>query len=161
MEGSRKAEIYSDCMEKFNALLEGVEDPVAIMATLNGVLKQYMPHFFWVGFYLVHDDGLLVGPYQGTVGCLRIAMGRGVCGTAASREETVVVPDTSAFPGHIACDPKSKSEIVVPVFEKRGSLYGVWDVDSESRAAFDHVDQAFLEKMLSRFLTPFLTAEPQ
>jgi len=156
MEKLVKTELYADCMDKLDALLEGIDDPVAIMSTLNGVLKQHVPYFFWVGFYLLRGDELIVGPYQGTVGCLRIAIGRGVCGTAAQRLETVVVPDTSAFPGHIACDPNSKSEIVVPVLDAKGNLYGVWDVDSKSQNSFDDVDRKNLETMVTRFLTPAL-----
>lgn len=158
MTPTEKRDLYAECLEKLDALLAEIEDPIAIMATLNGVLKQVIPYYFWVGFYLVRDDHLLVGPYQGTVGCLRIAPGRGVCGAAAASRKTVIVPDTAAFPGHIACDPNSKSEIVVPVIDAQGELVGVWDVDSAQRDAFDETDQAYLEEMIRVFLVPHVLA---
>src|SRR5436853_5399930 len=118
------------------------------MSTINSVLANRFSHFFWTGFYRVCGDRLVVGPYIGTVGCLQIEFGRGVCGTAAQRRETIVVPDVSAFPGHIACDPNSKSEIVVPVFDAAGELIAVLDVDSDRLNAFDAEDRAGLEKIV-------------
>ena len=114
-------------------------------------LAQAFEHFFWCGFYVVDaakPNELVVGPYQGTLGCLRIAFGRGVCGTAAAERRTVIVPDVEAFPGHIACDARSKSEIVVPVFDGSGALIAVLDVDAEDLAAFDETDAAALEAIL-------------
>ncbi|MEO8033936.1 MAG: GAF domain-containing protein, partial [Acidobacteriota bacterium] len=111
-------------------------DDISLMATINSVLAHQFPHFYWTGFYRVCGNRLIVGPYIGTVGCLQIAIGKGVCGTAAARRETVIVPDVHAFPGHIACDPRSKSEIVVPVFGPEAELIAVLDVDSDELAAF-------------------------
>jgi len=115
------------------------------------MLAQSFEHYFWAGFYLVDPakpDELVVGPYQGTLGCLRIAFGRGVCGVAAAQRRTVIVADVAAFPGHIACDARSKSEIVVPVLDGGGALIGVFDVDAETLAAFDETDAAGLERIL-------------
>ncbi|MEJ6562046.1 MAG: GAF domain-containing protein, partial [Akkermansiaceae bacterium] len=108
-----------------------------------------MEGFFWTGFYRVIDGGLVIGPYQGPVGCLRIAFGKGVCGTAAETRKTQVVPDVHAFPGHIACDARSKSEIVVPVRNREGELTAVLDIDSEGLGNFDEVDRDYLEEILA------------
>ena len=126
-------------------------DEIALMATINSVLAQRFPYFFWTGFYRVVCERLVVGPYIGTVGCLQIEFGRGVCGTAAAQRETVIVPDVSQFPGHIACDPNSKSEIVVPVFNAQRELVAVLDVDSSELNSFDDEDQRGLEKIVSLF----------
>jgi GAF domain-containing protein len=123
------------------------------MAVVAGMLAQSFPHFFWTGFYRVdpeRPDELVLGPYQGTLGCLRIAFGKGVCGTAAQRRETVVVEDVHAFPGHIACDSRSASEIVCPVFDADGGLIAVLDVDAEIPAAFDAIDAEALNRLLAR-----------
>jgi L-methionine (R)-S-oxide reductase len=126
-------------------------DDIALMATIDSVLSHHFPHFYWTGFYRVCGDRLIVGPYIGTVGCLQIAIGKGVCGTSAARRETVIVPDVHQFPGHIACDPKSKSEIVVPVFGPEHELIAVLDVDSDQLDAFDEVDRAGLERIVALF----------
>jgi L-methionine (R)-S-oxide reductase len=132
-------------------VLTGIDDDIAGMATMSALVHQAFGHL-WTGFYRVAGPGLLrIGPYQGTVGCLEIAYGRGVCGTAAAEGRTVVVPDVARFSGHITCDPRSKSEIVVPVFDRAGSLIAVFDVDSTRRAAFDQQDAAGLEQMLRWF----------
>jgi GAF domain-containing protein len=115
------------------------------------VLANRFEHFFWTGFYRVCGDRLVVGPYIGTVGCLQIEFGRGVCGTAAARRETIVVPDVNQFPGHIACDANSKSEIVVPVFDRDRALIAVLDVDSDRLSAFDDDDRAGLERIVALF----------
>jgi L-methionine (R)-S-oxide reductase len=150
-----KAEAYRECYDAIAAIWrdEGGEtlDDVALMATINSVLANRFEAFFWTGFYRVCGGHLVVGPYIGTVGCLQIEFGRGVCGTAAQRRETMVVPDVSAFPGHIACDPNSKSEIVVPVFGAEGELIAVLDVDSDRLNAFDEEDRAGLERIVSLF----------
>jgi GAF domain-containing protein len=115
------------------------------------MLADAFETYFWTGFYLVdpaRPDELVVGPYQGTLGCLRIAFGRGVCGAAAAERRTLIVPDVDAFPGHIACDSRSRSEIVVPVVGANGALIGVLDVDSTELAAFDETDAAGLERIL-------------
>lgn len=150
-----KADDYNDCYDAIVAVWrdEGGEtlDDIALMATINSVLAHRFPSYFWTGFYRLIDGRLIVGPYIGTVGCLQIELGRGVCGTAAQRRETVIVPDVTAFPGHIACDPNSKSEIVVPVLGPRGQLIAVLDVDSDRLSAFDEEDARGLERIMSLF----------
>jgi GAF domain-containing protein len=124
------------------------------MATTSALLHHAFGHL-WTGFYRVVEPGRLlrVGPYQGTLGCLDIAFGRGVCGTAAAEGRTVVVPDVHAFPGHIACDGRSQSEIVVPVFDADGALLAVLDIDSAEKAAFDDADAEGLERLMRWFRT--------
>ncbi len=145
-----KLEDYRDCGVKIRALCEGESDVIAKMASVAGVLHNGMVDFFWTGFYRVVDGRLVIGPYQGTVGCLRIEFGRGVCGTAASKGETQVVPDVHEFPGHIACDPNSQSEIVVPIRDGEGELIAVLDIDSKRRGCFDAVDREQLEAMMAQ-----------
>jgi L-methionine (R)-S-oxide reductase len=146
-----KAERYATVAEEIAAVLEGEPNVIARMATVVSMLNATFDHYFWTGFYMVDltkPDELVVGPYQGTLGCLRIPFGRGVCGAAARERQTQVVEDVHAFPGHIACDSRSMSEIVVPVVDKEGRLIAVFDVDSEQPAAFDEVDREALEKIL-------------
>lgn len=126
-------------------------DEIALMATINSILANRFPHFFWTGFYRVHGGRLVIGPYIGTVGCLQIQFGRGVCGTAAEKRETIIVPDVNQFPGHIACDPNSRSEIVVPVLDRERNLMAVLDVDSDELNAFDEEDRVGLERICSLF----------
>ena len=147
-----KAERYAELALEIAAVLDGEDNPVARLASVTAMLSQSFETFFWTGFYLVdpqRPEELVVGPYQGTLGCLRIAFGKGVCGTAAAERRTQIVPDVHAFPGHIPCDDKSRSEIVVPVFGKGGRLLGVLDVDSTELAAFDETDAAGLEQILA------------
>jgi GAF domain-containing protein len=152
-----KAERYAALRAEIAAVIAGEPSRVARYATAASMLAQAFPdRFFWTGFYLVDEakgDELVVGPYQGTLGCLRIAFGQGVCGTAAARRETVLVPDVHAFPGHIACDSRSNSEIVAPVFDDAGALTAVLDIDSTQFNAFDAVDQAGLEAICRDLLT--------
>ena len=146
-----KAERYAAVAEEIAAVLEGEPNLTARMATVASMLAASFEAFFWTGFYVVdpaRERELVVGPYQGTLGCLRIAFGRGVCGTAAASGRTQLVPDVHAFPGHIACDGRSRSEVVVPVFEASGRLIAVLDVDSDRPAAFDEVDVEWLEKIV-------------
>ncbi len=146
-----KAARYAALAEETSAVLAGEPDFTARLATVAAMLAQAFEGFLWTGFYLVDPgkpDELVVGPYQGTLGCLRIAFGRGVCGVAARERRTLIVPDVEAFPGHIACDARSRSEIVVPVSGPRGELLGVLDVDSAELAAFDKADQAGLERIV-------------
>jgi GAF domain-containing protein len=146
-----KAERYATVAEEIASVLDGEPNRTARMATVASMLANAFDHYFWTGFYVVDPDKdreLVVGPYQGTLGCLRIAFGRGVCGTAAATGRTQLVPDVHAFPGHIACDGRSASEIVVPVFDPAGALIAVFDVDAVTPAAFDTTDQAWLEKIL-------------
>lgn len=145
-----KDEAYAALEAQLAVLLEGITDPVAIMATMSAVLHHGFGHL-WAGFYRVVQPGVLqVGPYQGTLGCLEIRFGRGVCGTAAAERRTVIVPDVEAFPGHIACDGRSRSEIVVPVFDADGDLVAVLDLDSTEPGAFDEVDARWLERLVRR-----------
>ncbi len=150
-----KSAAYDQCYAAIVALWrdEGGDtlDDIALMSTINSVLANRFPHFFWTGFYRVCGDRLVVGPYMGTVGCLQIEFGQGVCGTAAQRRQTVIVPDVSQFPGHIACDPNSKSEIVVPVFGPAEELIAVLDVDSDQIDAFDEADARGLERIVGLF----------
>ena len=148
-----KAARYATVAEEIAAVLEGEPNLTARMATVASMLAASFEAYFWTGFYVVDPDKpdeLVVGPYQGTLGCLRIAFGRGVCGTAAATGKTQVVADVHAFPGHIACDSRSASEIAVPVFDGAGRLTGVFDVDSEAPAAFDAVDAEWLERILNQ-----------
>jgi L-methionine (R)-S-oxide reductase len=148
-----KAERYAVVSQEIAAVLAGEPNVTARMATVAAMLAASFEHYFWTGFYVVDPekpDELVVGPYQGTLGCLRIAFGRGVCGAAARTRQTQVVADVHAFPGHIACDSRSQSEIVVPVVDKEGHLIAVFDVDSEAKGAFDEVDKRWLETILKR-----------
>ena len=148
-----KAERYAALAEEIAAVLEGEPNLTARMATVASMLANSFPHFFWTGFYVVDSDKpdeLVVGPYQGTLGCLRIAFGRGVCGTVAATRQTQVVPDVHTFPGHIACDSRSASEIVLPVLDRQGRLIAVLDIDAAEPAAFDETDAKALESILAR-----------
>lgn len=146
-----KAVAYEEAILGINATLDGISNPITKMVTINSLLKTYLPYYFWVGFYLVEDGRLIVGPYQGTLGCIHIDFGRGVCGKAASERKTQIVKDVHALEqgtDHIACDPNSASEIVVPVIDKDGALIAVFDVDSTLTGSFDEVDQHFLEHLM-------------
>jgi L-methionine (R)-S-oxide reductase len=152
-----KAETYAALRTEIAAVIAGEPNRVARYASAACLLAQAFPErFFWTGFYLVDEhkpDELVVGPYQGTLGCLRIGFGKGVCGTAAARRQSIIVPDVHAFPGHIACDSRSNSEIVVPVFDATGALAAVLDVDSTAYNAFDQDDRAGLEAICADLLT--------
>lgn len=142
---------YAELAEMIAAVVEGEPNRVARMATVSSMLAATFDHFFWTGFYVVDPakgDELVVGPYQGTLGCLRIAFGRGVCGKAAATGQTQIVDDVNAFADHIACDARSVSEIVVPVRDGAGRLIAVLDVDATVPSAFDGVDAAGLETIL-------------
>lgn len=147
-----RAEAYRELQQHVDATLEGIDDEIAAMATMSCLIHHAFGHL-WTGFYRVVEPGRLlrVGPYQGTLGCLEIAVGRGVCGTAAAEDRTVIVEDVAAFPGHIACDGRSRSEIVVPVHRRDGSLLAVLDVDSESLATFGEADRVGLERLVAWF----------
>jgi len=149
--GLAKPDAYAAVADTIEQLLEGTTDRVTAMATISAVLHHGFG-FLWTGFYRVVSPALLrVGPYQGTVGCLEITVGRGVCGTAAAERRSVVVPDVDAFPGHITCDARSRSEIVVPVFDHEDNLIAVLDVDSEQASTFDADDQRGLERIVTWF----------
>ena len=148
---SDKGAAYLEVEAEILAVLEGETNRTAKMATVASMLADAFDAFFWTGFYVVDPDKpdeLVVGPYQGTLGCLLIAFGRGVCGAAARDRATQVVEDVHAFPGHIACDSRSASEIVVPVFDAGGDLIAVFDVDATEVAAFDAVDAEALERLM-------------
>ncbi|MFA4893620.1 GAF domain-containing protein [Brevundimonas sp.] len=148
-----KAARYAELEDEILAVLDGEPNRVARMATVASMLADAFPVFFWTGFYVVDPDKadeLVVGPYQGTLGCLRIAFGRGVCGAAARDRATQIVDDVHAFPGHIACDARSASEIVVPVFDADGGLIAVFDVDATETSAFDAADAYALERLMAR-----------
>ena len=148
-----KAGIYAELLPQIEAVVSAESDMIANMANVSAILKEAFG-FWWVGFYIVKatDAGeeLVLGPFQGPLACTRIKKGRGVCGTAWDREETIIVPDVEQFPGHIACSSLSRSEIVVPVFAPGGNVMAVLDIDSEHLATFDVTDKEWLEKMLSQ-----------
>ena len=146
-----KVQAYADLEMHVEEVLRGVDDAVAAMATIAALTHHAFGHL-WTGFYrLVEPGTLLVGPYQGSLGCLTIEVGRGVCGLAAQERRTVVVPDVAAFPGHIVCDPLARSEIVVPVLDASGTLVAVLDVDSARLNAFDEEDRRGLERLVRWF----------
>lgn len=147
-----KKQAYATLHEQVEAVLSGLTDEISAMATVSCILHQGFGHL-WTGFYRAVVPGKLlrVGPYQGTLGCLEIPFGKGVCGTCASERKTLVVADVHAFPGHITCDARSASEIVVPVFNRRDELIAVLDIDSEVKARFDEEDRVALEKMMGWF----------
>jgi GAF domain-containing protein len=144
---------YDLLAAEIDSVVEGEPNLVARMASVAAMLAQAFEHYFWTGFYLVDKEShvqLVIGPYQGTLGCLRIDFGKGVCGAAAARGETLIVADVAAFPDHIACDSRSRSEIVVPVRDRDGSLIAVLDVDSTEPGAFSDVDARGLEAIVRR-----------
>lgn len=152
LRGVAKAEAYDQLAGHIEAILAGVDDEIAAMATMSCLVHHAFGHL-WSGFYRVVEPGRLlrIGPYQGTLGCFEIPFGVGVCGTAAAGRRTVVVLDVERFPGHITCDSRARSEIVVPVFGADGSLRAVFDVDSEQLATFDGEDAAGLEQLVGWF----------
>jgi GAF domain-containing protein len=141
-----KEEIYQALLPQVEALITGEQDLVANLANIAAALREAFG-FFWVGFYVVQGQELVLGPFQGPIACTRIAYGRGVCGTAWKEQKTQLVPDVEAFPGHIACSSASKSEIVVPAFQN-GEVFLVLDVDSDQLDDFDAVDQRYLEALM-------------
>ncbi len=146
-----KAGLYRDLAASLEALLSGETDALANLANASGLLGQALPSINWCGFYLLRDGELVLGPFQGKPACVRIGLGKGVCGTAAARRETLVVADVHAFPAHIACDPASRSEIVVPIVSG-GVLRGVLDVDSPDPSRFDEEDRVGLEAFVKALL---------
>ena len=143
-----KRRLYAEAFERVTRAVDGERDAVARMATTVAVLHGMMPHFYWTGFYRVVGGELVVGPYQGTPACQRIALGRGVCGKAWESGETQIVADVSRFPGHIACDARSTSEIVIPVPGPLGEIAGILDIDSSLPSAFSEIDQNGLEQII-------------
>ena len=145
---SSKEEKYRNLIIQIDALIGDEPDYIANLANVVAALKQTFG-FFWVGFYLVKDEMLVLGPFQGPVACTRIAYGRGVCGTAWKEQKTIIVPDVELFPGHIACSSESKSEIVVPLITEK-IVTGVLDVDSDRLNDFDEIDAIYLEEIVRR-----------
>jgi L-methionine (R)-S-oxide reductase len=157
MTQKKKVKMYLLASKQIDSVLEGESYKVLKMATINCILKDNLPYYFWTGFYLVRNGELIVGPYQGTLGCLHIPFGKGVCGTAAKRKKTQVVMEVNKFPGHIACDSMSQSEIGVPVFNNKKDLIAVFDVDSVKKGSFDATDQRYLEAIMQKqFSAPLL-----
>lgn len=146
-EGTGKQEKYESLLPQIKGLVYGEEDQVANLANIASALR-YGLGFFWVGFYMVKGEQLVLGPFQGPIACTRINKGKGVCGTAWAEAKTLIVPDVEAFPGHIACSSASKSEIVLPII-RDGKVIGVLDVDSDQLNSFDEVDQKYLEQVVS------------
>ncbi len=143
---TEKAEIYRELLPQLESLVSGENDFIANTANLSAALKQALPYASWVGFYFVKEGDLVVGAFQGKVACTGIKVGSGVCGTAAAQKKTIVVPNVAEFPGHIYCDPDSKSEIVVPLL-RMGMVVGVLDIDSSNYDSFDTVDAENLERV--------------
>lgn len=153
LDAEAKLSAYQQAQQAIDANLEGETDRILKMVTINSVLKTYLPYFYWTGFYLVKNGKLTVGPYQGTLGCLHIEFSKGVCGKAAREQKTQIVQDVHSLAQgseHIACDPNSASEIVVPVFDAQHKLIAVFDVDSTLVHSFDEMDQRFLEEILDK-----------
>lgn len=148
METSKKAARYNRLLTQITGLIEKSPDQTAKMATISAVLFHKMEYFFWCGFYRVDEARLIVGPYQGPVAC-QVLEGRGVCLAAVEQRKTILVEDVRTFPGHIACDSRSLSEIVVPVFDNKGEITAVLDVDSSQISSFDDTDAAYLQKIVA------------
>jgi L-methionine (R)-S-oxide reductase len=143
-----KEEKYKTLLPQIASLIEGESDTVANLANITAALKETF-NFFWVGFYIVKNNELVLGPFQGPIACTRIGLGKGVCGTSWKEKETIIVPNVDEFPGHIACSSASKSEIVVPVFNHQKEVIIVLDVDSDQLNSFDFTDKFYLEKICS------------
>lgn len=144
-----KGELYAELRTRIAGLLEGESDWLANLANVSAAIYEWLPDLNWAGFYLLKDGELVLGPFQGRTACVRIAVGSGVCGTAVTAGESQVVPDVHAFPGHIACDARSRSEIVVPLGDEEGRIVGVLDLDSPKLGTFDEMDRVGLEALVS------------
>ncbi len=148
-----KTQVYEALVPQIESLTSGEDDLYANLANITSVLKEAL-NFYWVGFYIVkpdnseHGSALVLGPFQGPIACTRIAYGRGVCGTAWKEAKSIIVPDVDQYPGHIACSSASRSEIVIPIYN-RGEVVGVLDIDSDELNTFDDVDEKFLQKIIS------------
>jgi len=149
--GNREQQ-YELVVKQLKALLEGESNTIANLSNAAALLNQFLGRVNWVGFYLTEGTELVLGPFQGLPACVRIPFGRGVCGTSAKNKETVLVEDVHQFPGHIACDAASQSEIVVPLVKEDGTLLGVLDIDSPEKARFDETDRKYLEIFVSALM---------
>lgn len=147
LNGSSKEELYQSLVPQIKGLIEGESDTIANMANICAALK-FGFNFFWVGFYLVKNDQLVLGPFQGPIACTRINLGKGVCGTAWKNKEVIIVDDVDTFPGHIACSSLSKSEIVLPLYNSNNEIIGVLDIDSDSYNSFNKIDELYLNKII-------------
>jgi GAF domain-containing protein len=145
MTPEQKKQRYRRIIIQLSDLLKATDDPISRMATISALLYHKMGHFFWIGFYRLKDGQLLVGPYQGTLACQKLAKDTGVCWACVNRNETVIVPDVEQFPGHIACDSRSKSEIVLPVRNPSGQVIAVLDADSDKLNMYDKADSEYLQ----------------
>jgi L-methionine (R)-S-oxide reductase len=148
MDKSRKSRRYSRIIAQLNHLLDKTDDPLCRMATINALLYHKMDGFFWTGFYLLNEGELRVGPYQGPLACQILNKNKGVCWAVINNKNTIVVEDVKEFPDHIACDPRSKSEIAVPLRDQKDQIIGVFDVDSKNKSHFDQTDAKFLEMIV-------------
>jgi L-methionine (R)-S-oxide reductase len=157
--GTGKAKLYREIAEQLAALLAGEANLIANAANAAALIYHGLPDLNWVGFYFSDGGELVLGPFQGRPACVRMPIGKGVCGAAAARAETVLVPDVHEFPGHIACDPVSRSELVVPLIKADGVL-GVLDLDSPLLARFDEVDRAGCEQLVAQFLAHYSECRP-
>jgi L-methionine (R)-S-oxide reductase len=155
-----KETIYKETLKQLESLLAEDNDLLASLANTTALLKLNLGSFSWVGFYLASHGELVVGPFQGKPACTRIELGKGVCGTAAEKNETIIVPDVSKFPGHIACDVMSRSEIVVPI-QVGEKVVGVLDVDSQNLSNFDETDKAYLERVVEILKPKFKDSDPE
>lgn len=149
---ANKEEKYKTLIPQIESLILGETDMVANLANIAAALKETF-NFFWVGFYIVKNSELVLGPFQGPIACTRIGLGKGVCGTSWKEKRTIIVPNVDEFPGHIACSSASKSEIVVPVFNRQNEVSMVLDVDSDQLNSFDSVDQQYLEQLVSALVS--------
>ena len=149
MEKKKKTNRYKRIYDQLTELLRPQNNEIAAMATIAAVLHHKFDYFFWTGFYLLTEGELIVGPYQGSVACIKLNKDTGVCWAGINQKQTIIVPDVHKFPGHIACDSRSNSEIVVPLRDKTGKIIGVLDVDSKEFNAFDETDREGLENILS------------
>lgn len=147
-----RTEQYEQIIQQLAALLEGETNQIANLSNASALLNQFLERINWVGFYLLEHNELVLGPFQGLPACIRIPMGQGVCGTAAEKKTSVVVKDVNTFSGHIACDPQSQSEVVIPMV-KDGELLGVLDIDSPEIGRFDELDKTYLEKFVTTLLS--------
>ncbi len=150
MDTKKKDGRYSRLYNQISKLIaESSNNPLSSMSTITAVLHHKMDYFFWTGFYLLNDGKLMVGPYQGSLACIELKKDTGVCWHGINQKQTIVVPDVHEFPGHIACDSRSESEIVIPLKNTNGEIVGVLDVDSSEKDSFDNVDAKWLEKIVS------------
>lgn len=147
MDSQKKENRYKRVFEQLTDLLSKTNNNIARMATVSAVLYHKMDNFFWCGFYRIVDGELIVGPYQGPVACQVLQKGKGVCWAGINKKQTIVVPDVALFPGHIACDSRSKSEIVIPLYDENNEVFAVLDVDSKFLNTFDAIDALWLEKI--------------